>query len=957
MRRRIWLQWIVVLSLLLALGGARAGSAIAQVSAQDDSDGVALFGSVISVGDRSLVLEILDPLTPDEGTEVLWSDSFSSAGATTGTHVTVTIEPGAFVQVTGNDLASLVPGTPILVGGALSGNDLAARMVADLRLAKPHELTEEEKARLEESEWQRVESPQSLPAAGWPAEGVPMANPLTGLSLADFALLGATAGPITHEFHGQFGGPTDEWVKKLDITVIDVLVAKVILNNVGYRWGLDGFHYNFPFSFEGETPYELLPGEEDTVYLMVQPVSPAPYSSFYGGLGFYAWMDLNVHTPVGCGDFGLEPCDFSTTLGAGLGTMNSTSGAAPMPGEKLDVAADVCPSIFFGIPKVPLGKIFSIGVCEALSLDPGDYFFSDVSATNGTITSSASDLAFNGKDWISVSVVPQANPLILDLHDFDYSPTMKVGIHGRFKVLMFFGPYDTPPIWLVSNPVPIIPPGLEDCEWYEKLYTTCPTPGLPQPSSVQLSLPVNEPPIVTLTGLDSVNEGDVATYTFTITDPDGDAVSLVTGYPHCGARGLVQGTPAIEDGQFQCAFPDGPGTTTLAIKAQDEHGTQCEEVTLQVTLHNVEPSVDAGADQNIDEGDMVSLDPVTFGDPGFDCPACTPPSQENFTALINWGEDTQEAGTVAVTPGGVGVDTTGTVSGNHTYGDNGLFTVTVKVTDDDSGEDADTLEITVDNVSPTAEIDESGTISINGIPTFLAHAGEVLDFSGRCADPGSDDLFLSWDWDDGLPSPDVTTTYLVNPPLPDTLPSPSVQPRDETDAKSHAFADARPYSIGFLADDDDGGHGEDSSNVIIVANADESRTAGYWLHQYRQNGKMEFDESALGSYLAIVGYMSQVFDEARDASTVGHAQDVLWVKRNEGSMHEILDRQLLAAWLNFANGSIEYDEFVDTDGDGVGDTVFAAAMAIAEAVRLDSGATRAALEAQKDILEQINSMD
>ena len=35
-----------------------------------------------------------------------------------------------------------------------------------------------------------------------------------------------------------------------------------------------------------------------------------------------------------------------------------------------------------------------------------------------------------------------------------------------------------------------------------------------------------------------------------------------------------------------------------------------------------------------------------------------------------------------------------------------------------------------------------------------------------------------------------------------------------------------------------------------------------------------------------------------------------------------LDRQLLTAWLNFANGAFEYGELVDTDGNGVGDTAF-----------------------------------
>jgi hypothetical protein len=71
-------------------------------------------------------------------------------------------------------------------------------------------------------------------------------------------------------------------------------------------------------------------------------------------------------------------------------------------------------------------------------------------------------------------------------------------------------------------------------------------------------------------------------------------------------------------------------------------------------------------------------------------------------------------------------------------------------------------------------------------------------------------------------------------------------------------------------------------------------------------------------------------------------------------MSELLDRQLLAALLNFANGSVGWDELIDTDGDGVDDTTFSDVIAAAESVRADPTATRAQLEAQKDLLERIN---
>ena len=53
--------------------------------------------------------------------------------------------------------------------------------------------------------------------------------------------------------------------------------------------------------------------------------------------------------------------------------------------------------------------------------------------------------------------------------------------------------------------------------------------------------------------------------------------------------------------------------------------------------------------------------------------------------------------------------------------------------------------------APTATIDLSGAVSVNGTPTIIAHAGQSVAFSGRSTDPGSDDLTLAWTWGDGTP--------------------------------------------------------------------------------------------------------------------------------------------------------------------------------------------------------------
>jgi len=77
------------------------------------------------------------------------------------------------------------------------------------------------------------------------------------------------------------------------------------------------------------------------------------------------------------------------------------------------------------------------------------------------------------------------------------------------------------------------------------------------------------------------------------------------------------------------------------------------------------------------------------------------------------------------------------------------------------------------------------------------------------------------------------------------------------------------------------------------------------------------------------------------------------VNGNNGSAEELFDEQLLAVWLNFANGAFDLDTLVDSDGDDVPDATFEDVVRTAETVRLNGTATRDELLAQKDILESL----
>ncbi|MFC9692906.1 S8 family serine peptidase [Kribbella sp. NPDC056951] len=443
----------------------------------------------------------------------------------------------------------------------------------------------------------------------------------------------------------------------------------------------------------------------------------------------------------------------------------------------------------------------------------------------------------------------------------------------------------------------------------------------------------NNPPTISAdNNTVTVNEGTTASNAGGFGDPEGRPVALSASSGNVAdvGGGRWSWTSSTSDGPTQ--------SRDVTITATDDKG-ETATTTFHLTVNNVAPAatIDPAQVKTIGEGSTLGVK-ASFVDPG---------SADTHTASIDWGFGAPTAGSIVGT----------TVTGSRAYGDNGSFTVGVKVTDDDGGSGTATFPVQVTNVAPTAVVDETGATVINGVPTFIAHSGDPVNFKGRSTDPGSDDLALSWSWGDGPPAPDVTTNYLVNPPGTDPASSPSLQPRDVTDAKSHTFGSACNYDVGFTARDDDNGSSADSAKVIVQGNAHLTRIAPLWYLQTRPGLRIppvDLPVSTINCYLQVAQHMSPVFSEARDVSTMAKAHSVLNIQLLNPKAE--FDRQALTAWLNFADGSFDLGTQVDTNLDLQLDSTFGAVMAQAEAIRLNPASTSNQIRQQTLLLEKLNTL-
>lgn len=100
-----------------------------------------------------------------------------------------------------------------------------------------------------------------------------------------------------------------------------------------------------------------------------------------------------------------------------------------------------------------------------------------------------------------------------------------------------------------------------------------------------------------------------------------------------------------------------------------------------------------------------------------------------------------------------------------------------------------------------ARHEETWTWRVDGLGPLVRGSG--LELTANITDPGSDDIFVTWDFGDGA---SLRQTFLNDPSIgPDPYPSPDVHPRAITTTVIHEYATSGTYTVSVTAEDDDGG--------------------------------------------------------------------------------------------------------------------------------------------------------
>ena len=282
-------------------------------------------------------------------------------------------------------------------------------------------------------------------------------------------------------------------------------------------------------------------------------------------------------------------------------------------------------------------------------------------------------------------------------------------------------------------------------------------------ATVSLTItPVNDPPVVNAGPDQTLNEGSTASFSGTASDVDGDPLSYLWDFGDGATSSSAAPTHRYADN----------GTFTVTLTVNDGQGGSTLD-SLVVTILNVAPTLTLSGATAVNEGSTYTLN-LAASDPGQD-------TITNWT--ITWGDGNIQ--TVSGSPGSV----------SHTYADGSqTCTISATATDEDGTYNAgNSLNVTVNNVAPTA--------SLSGPATGVR--GQLRTFALGAVDPSAIDQAGSFtfniNWGDGSSQP-------------------STGPASQQ--VGHVYTTAGTYTVQLTATDKDGGVSTTVQQTITIKAVD-----------------------------------------------------------------------------------------------------------------------------------------
>ena len=154
----------------------------------------------------------------------------------------------------------------------------------------------------------------------------------------------------------------------------------------------------------------------------------------------------------------------------------------------------------------------------------------------------------------------------------------------------------------------------------------------------------------------------------------------------------------------------------------------------------------------------------------------------SWTATVDYGDGSGPQSATVVPLTDPTLTETATLSLDHFYEDDGLFTITISITDDLGRSITETVTASVSNIAPTPTIE-----SISA----TRQEGTAITFSGSATDPAgaNDTLSFEWDFGDGTTATGATAT--------------------------HTYADNGTFTVTLTVSDDDGGTATQTTTINV----------------------------------------------------------------------------------------------------------------------------------------------